>query len=337
MRAKQGLVEQRDDLADLVEMYEISLRAGGRSQKTIDFYLWTLRIFHDYLKERGDLPLNPVALTREHVETFLADVRATPSARTGRPRSEKSFLGIYNTLHIFFNWLVDRDEIPASPMMKMHAPAVKKAPPAVLDEDTLRRFLAHLRKGREFLDRRDYAMVVMYLDTGCRREEMVSADLDGIDWKDQTMRVLGKGNKERDVSFGDEAALVLRQYVRQRAQHMVEHQYRDSTDGPVWVSRLGERMTGSAVLNMLKRRAEECGLSTNVWTHLLRHTWAHLCLDAGMDTGDLKKLGGWDTDKMVNHYGSSEAARRAQKHHKQFSPGNRLLGRERNGKRKRDK
>lgn len=323
---------QHDELVDLVEMYDISLRAAGRSERTRDWYLWALKLFHDYLAGRGDLPLDPSLLTREHIELFLADMRERPSERTGKPLADKSYLGIYNTLHIFFNWLVDRDEIPISPMAKMHAPSIQKTPPSVIDEENLRRLLAHLRRGKDFLDRRDYALVVMYLDTGCRREELISANIGDINWESQTLRVRGKGNKSRDVSFADEAALVFRQYVRARRNYLEDREITDQPTSPLWLGRLGGRMTGSSVLLMLRRRSVQCGVTVKIWTHLLRHTWAHLCLEEGMDTGDLKRLGGWETDKMVSWYGSSEAARRAQKRHKQFSPGNRLLGKDKRSK-----
>jgi site-specific recombinase XerD len=314
-----------DELVDLLDIYDVSLRAAGRSQKTRDWYGWALHNFHDWLIERGDMPLSPLLLTREHIELYLASARTRPSERTGRPLSAKSLMGIYNSLHIFFNWLVERDEITVSPMSRMSMPSLQDAPPKVLDEETLTTLLAHLRRGKDFLSRRDYALVLMYLDTGCRRAELVSANMDAINWHDMTVRVMGKGSRERDVSFGDQAALVLRQYIRARAAHMQDHAYPDPPDGPLWVSRTGQRMTGSSVLLMLKRRARECELPERIYTHLFRHTFAHLFLDAGGDLGDLKKLGGWKTDKMVQHYGSSEAARRAQKHHKQFSPANRLL------------
>src|SRR4051812_15275415 len=113
----------------LARSFERSLAAENKSVHTIRAYTSAIRYFGDFLVERG-MPVNIEAITREHVQEYLAEVVRTKSANTASNR--------HRSLKIFFTWLVSEEELRESPFKNMKAPHVPEQPPGVLDDEALR-------------------------------------------------------------------------------------------------------------------------------------------------------------------------------------------------------
>ncbi|HEY5859776.1 MAG TPA: phage integrase N-terminal SAM-like domain-containing protein, partial [Actinomycetota bacterium] len=142
--------------ADLIDSFARSLRARNRSPRTIKSYCDTAERFVAFLQDRG-MPTSAPAVTREHVEDYLADQldRFTPSTAATR----------YRCLQQYFRWLDDEGEIAASPMAKMSPPRVADKPVDVVDESDTRKLLDSC-SGKTFDDRRDTAILMLFIDTG---------------------------------------------------------------------------------------------------------------------------------------------------------------------------
>lgn len=304
------------EIAELAHMFDVSLRALGRSPRTREGYMEAIALFVEFLTDRG-MPLDPAAISREHVEAFIANERDRPNRHTGQPLSPATVANRYRSLHAFFVYLLDKDEIQRSPMEKMKPPTVQQAPPAVITHEEIGR-LAQACEGRDFYSRRDLALIAILLDTGARRDELAGMKTAGVDWENQTIEVMGKGGRPRHVSFGDQAELILRAYVRERRHHG------RAGSAYLWIGHEGP-LQGDSIYHILRKRAAQAGVE-GIWTHKFRHSWAHYFLDSGGQERDLKKLGGWERDEMVRWYGSSQDAKRAQRAHKEHSPANMLLG-----------
>jgi site-specific recombinase XerD len=120
-------------------------------------------------------------------------------------------------LKLLHQWLEGEDELPASPMAKMRPPIIPDQPVPVIPDDGLRRLLAACA-GKGFEARRDTAMIMLLLDTGARRAELVDLKLGYVDL-DLVVLVLGKGRRERALPFGHKAGAALDRYLRARARH----------------------------------------------------------------------------------------------------------------------
>ena len=162
------------DFDGLIASFARSLRAKNRSPRTQSAYLDTVRRFAAYCAANG-LPTDLAAITRAHVEDYIADQleRFTPSTAATR----------YRCLQQFFRFAVEEGEIEVSPMAKMTPPTQGEKPVPVLTDDELRD-LFRACEGRAFEDRRDTAIVRLFVDTGIRRGEMA-----GIAVEDILMRV----------------------------------------------------------------------------------------------------------------------------------------------------
>jgi hypothetical protein len=119
---------------------------------------------------------------------------------------------------VFYAWLEEEGEITADPMAKMKPPVIPEQPIPVVPDDALRRLFAACA-GKDFEARRDTAMIMLLLDSGARRAELVGLRLEDLDFEHDVARVIGKGRRERALPFGRKTAVALDRYLRVRSRH----------------------------------------------------------------------------------------------------------------------
>ena len=149
---------------------------------------------------------------------------------------------------------------------------------------------------------RDRAILELLYATGLRVSELSGLDLDDVDRGDATVRVLGKGRKERVVPYGAKAATALDVYLDGRGL----------ARGPLFTGRGGRRLGVRTLFEIVRRRARAAGLTRRVSPHTLRHSFATHLLDAGADLRAIQELLGHSrlsTTQRYTHVGSDHLMR----------------------------
>ncbi len=302
-------VDQGEEWASWLRSWERSLRARSLSPKTIQLYLAAGCELVSYLDEHGG-PAEPSSLTRADVEGLFV-------ALADRGRTPSGVAMVYRSLQQLMRFLGEEGELPTSPMQHMRPPVVPEPSTRVLTDDELRALLATCA-GRDFVDLRDTALLRLFIATGGRRAEIVKLHVTDVDLVTDTVRLLGKGRRERTVSLSPKTAQALERYLRARRRD----RWADREE--LWLAERGRGPLGySGVAQMLTRRGRLAGLG-ELHPHMFRHAAAHDWLAAGGSESDLMKNMGWRSPQMLRRYGASLAEERAREAARRLNRGDRV-------------
>lgn len=178
-----------------------------------------------------------------------------------------------------------------------------KVPVKVVQALTREQIVALFRtcQDKTLLGLRDRAIIACLLDTGLRASELLSLTVEGIDRRERRTVVMGKGARERLVSFEAKTLRLLDRYHR-RAGIEAGLLFRDRT---------GEPLSSAALYLAVRKRGRQVGLD-NLHPHTFRHTTATALLEVGLQEGDVRQLMGWSRrSHMLERYTQSGAADRA--------------------------
>ncbi len=192
----------------------------------------------------------------------------------------------FSALRAFYKFLVFRHGFPKSPVAEVNLPKLERQLPVVLTLAQIEQLLElphHVPREKQapaWLPQRDAAILELFYSTGLRLSELADLDVGNLDALSDTVRVLGKGSKERLVPIGSHALKAIESY-RNAAK---------VTAGPLFVSKLRTRLSTRSINNLLKKYLALSDIPFNVTPHKLRHSFATHLLDAGADLRSVQAL-----------------------------------------------
>lgn len=293
----------------------------GQSPRTIAEYYLDLRMFLRFIKlMRNDMPLNtplediPIkdidltfvgSISTSEVFDFLSylandrplnpdssftDYGIEPAARSRKLSAIKSF---YKYLTVRTKQLQD------NPVADLEYPKLRKSLPKYL---TISQAAALLQAVSGQNAKRDYAILMLFLNCGIRRSELVGLNISDV--YDDRIRVVGKGNKERIVYFGSACHKAIEAYMEERSKLVL------TDNRALFGSRNGNRISVTAVHRLVEKALLKAGLdATQFSAHKLRHTAATMMLSGGVDVKTVQEVLGHEnlnTTQIYTHIENTE-------------------------------
>lgn len=289
----------------------------GRSVNTVEEYFVDLRTFFRFMKQwRGLVPKDAdpedIAIkdiTIDFIRTItLQDVYEYMGyVKSDRENHARALARKACSLRVFFRHLTNyTHQLDSNPVLNLDTPKTRKALPKYL---TLEQSIELLKKPAGEFAERDYCMLTLLLNCGLRRAELAGLNLSDIR-SDGTLRVLGKGNKERIVYLNSACREALNAYLPTRPVDGVKKSERDA----LFYSRLKTRISLQGVHYVVKSYLSQVEGLEGYSTHKLRHTAATLMYRNGVDIRVLKEILGHEnlgTTEIYTHLSSEQMEKAA--------------------------
>ena len=256
------------------------------SEHTLRNYESDMVQFYDYIApldkndERREVPIRSIdnLTIREYMATLYE-----------KKKKKSSIHRKVATLRTFFRFLCREEILDNNPAMLVSSPRVDRKLPNHLSIEQMVRFI-ETPETDTVLGKRDRAILELLYASGLRVSELVGLNLLDIDFANQTLRVKGKGRKERMVPFGKHAKAALEVYLGVRGELLIEADPDDRDPLAVFMNYQGTRITTRSVGRMLDKYCKECTDIPHVSPHALRHSFATHLLDAGADLRTIQEL-----------------------------------------------
>lgn len=192
-------------------------------------------------------------------------------------------------LRTFFRYLCREGILDANPAMLVSSPRVERKLPNHLSVEQMIRFI-ETPDLETVLGKRDRAILELLYASGVRVSELVGLNMTDIDFANETLRVKGKGRKERIVPFGGHARKALELYLSVRGELLIEADLEKADPKAVFLNYQGTRITTRSVGRMIDKYCKICSDVHHVSPHALRHSFATHLLDAGADLRVIQEL-----------------------------------------------
>ena len=205
---------------------------------------------------------------------------------------------ILSTVRGFYRWLFETQRINVNPASGLRNPKLPQRLPAFLTEGESATLLD--LPASDFLTARLGCMLELLYAAGLRVSELTGLDLQDLLMEQRTLRVLGKGRKERLVPFHEKAAAVLQDYLARRREWIAA---RNLPPTPaLFLNQRGGRLTPTSVRTFLAAALEKAALRARVSPHALRHSFATHLLSHGMDLRAIQELLGHASLSTTQRY-----------------------------------
>ena len=289
----------------------------NKSQNTVKEYNYDLNTFLKYIlyhfKMTNEKDLKQISIRNMSLETvskitlddshsFLFYLTNTYNSKAAT-RARK-----VSSIRVFFNYLCNKAGlIEKNPAQNLETPKLDKRIPKYLTLDDSKKLLEAVNDMDDRNKERDYAIITLFLNCGMRLSELVGINIKDINFNDQKLNVIGKGNKERTIYLNSACMNAVNKYLAVRPHDNVKYDSKDA----LFLSERRERISNRTVQYIVKQELKRAGLDTNKYSvHKLRHTAATLMYKYGnVDIRALQELLGHEsisTTEIYTHVDNSQ-------------------------------
>lgn len=257
------------------------------SENTIASYAADLKDYQNFMMNL--LKKDIYHIERKDIKLYLKYLKV-------QKKSPKSISRRISCIRGFYKFLLIEKIIANNPMSTIELPKTKKALPKVLTIEEVDKLLDITLK--DAYSYRNKAMLELMYATGLRVSELVNLKIHDIDFINETVRTMGKGNKERIIPIGEIAIHYLKLYLEIYRSQLLKKDYTDD----LFLNNHGKCMTRQGFFKILKKLAKEKDIKTSFSPHTLRHSFATHLLENGADLRSIQELLGHSSISTTGIY-----------------------------------
>ena len=260
----------------------------GLSENSIKSYDFDLSLFKKFLdlNQINDTPINCKTETiKNYLHKNLSDKKSRSQARS------------ISALKSFFNYLVFEGLIKESPVSNIESPKLETKLPEVLTEDEVSQLIESIDLSHSFGQRNRTIIEVLY-GTGIRVSELVNLKLSNIFFKENILKITGKGNKERFVPLGKVASTEIKKYKESRYKLKIDDKFSDI----LFLNKYGRCLTRSMIFKIISDASRSMSLEKKISPHTLRHSFATHLLKNGADLRTIQLILGHESITTTEIY-----------------------------------
>ena len=260
----------------------------GLSNNSIKSYEYDLILFKKFLiaNKINDTPLNCKPETiKNYLYKSFSDKKSISQARS------------ISAIKSFFNYLIFEGYIKDSPISNIESPKQEKKLPKVLTEEEIKKLINSIDLNHDFGQRNKTIIEILY-GTGIRVSELINLKLSNIFFKENIIKVIGKGNKERFVPLGEIASNELKIYINNRNRLKIDSKSSDI----LFLNRYGRGLTRSMIFKIISDASKRIGLDKKISPHTLRHSFATHLIKNGADLRTIQMILGHESITTTEIY-----------------------------------
>jgi len=280
--------------ADLSAFLAYLKHERGYSDKTLTSYQLQLCAVASQLAEQAQ---HWVELTETQLQLHISSCRKSLKARSLALRVA--------SLRSFYRYLVQQGKLKENPASYLQVPKFDKPLPKNLDVDQVNHLL-DFDTSEDTLACRDKAILELFYSSGLRLDELVSANLQDIDWSEALIRVRGKGNKQRVLPIGRMAVAAIKDWLKVRSAYV------GADPEALFLSKQKNRISHRQVQQRVNLWSERQGLTQHLHPHMLRHSFATHMLESSSDLRAVQELLGHanlNTTQVYTHLDFQQLAK----------------------------
>ena len=288
---------------DLIDSYLIYLdKELNYSEDTIESYKRDLINYQEYLDKKNISYKNITKLEILDYLKYLDDIKL----------NNKSISRHLSSLRSFYNYLVEIKDIDSNIFKRIKNPKVEKKLPNYLSINEVEELLNSIKEDTKE-EIRDKCLFELMYSTGMRVSEVSDLKLKSINISDNTIRVLGKGSKERIVLYGEYFRDIINKYFKVRNEFLIK-----GNIDYLFVNKNGDRLSRESITYIVNKIEKKSGINHKISPHILRHSFATHLLDNGADIRSVQELLGHenlDTTEIYTHVSNERLRSEYLKYH----------------------
>ncbi len=260
------------------------------SSNSISAYLHDIKCFENFL-EREQAGLGPLYVQYDHLLAYVSSLNAAGVASSSQAR-------MISGLRAFYKYLLLEDLLQNDPTLFLEMPKQARKLPEVLSMDEINAMIAQIDMSKP-MGHRDKAMLETLFSSGLRVSELIGLNISEIYFKDEFIKVRGKGNKERLVPIGTDALKAIDIYINQTRVHLkLQKKFSDT----VFINHLGGGISRVSVFKIIKTLAAAAGIRKNISPHTFRHSFATCLVEGGADLRAVQQMLGHESITTTEIY-----------------------------------